>query len=307
MKTFFIRNALKGMAMGIAEVIPGVSGGTIAFITGIYERLLQSIKSFSPKLFTVLKNEGFASVWKTIDGNFLLSLFTGMILGFGIFLQIITWLLDNHSLLLWAFFFGLILGSCLFIGKKINHWNIAKIILLICSASLAYYITITSPSTGSESKIYIFFCGLIAISALMLPGLSGSFMLLLMGMYRFILNSIKDLDFQVILTFGLGALIGVFSFAHVLTWAFKNYKDLTLTFMTGLMLGSLNKIWPWRHILSYRTNSHGEKVPFLESSVLPWNFNGDPKILFCLLLMFIGLISVMILEKFGDNKSNTFS
>lgn len=289
--------------MGIAEIIPGVSGGTIAFITGIYERLINSIKSFHPNLFPLLKREGIKAVWNKIDGSFLVALFAGMLFSIVLFVNLITWLIEAHPLLLWSFFFGLILGSCIYIGRKVKTWNLVAILLSLAAVFVAYYITIAVPAQGSEAPWFIFFCGAIAVSALLLPGLSGSFILLLLGMYQLIMGSVRDLDLKIITLFGSGMLLGVLTFSHVLSWAFRKYKNATLAILTGFMLGSLNKIWPWREVLSYRTNSSGEREPFLEKSVLPNDYSGDPMIISCLLLMILGFVAVFLLERL-DQKQN---
>ena len=294
----YITVFLKGMAMGIAEVIPGVSGGTVAFITGIYERLLNAIKSFSPPLFGVLKEEGIKGVWEKIDGTFLVSLFAGMLVSLVSLAHLITSLMEDYPVLLWSFFFGLIIASALFIGRQLSKWNISNIIALVIGAVIAYFITIVSPASPNEALWFVFLAGAIAISAMILPGLSGSFILLLMGMYSFVFGAIKELDLAIIGVFGLGCVVGILSFSHVLSWTFKHYKDITLAFLTGLMLGSLNKVWPWRNVLETRINSHGEEVPFRELSVLPSNFvGGEPYLLGALVLMVVGFLVVFLLER----------
>lgn len=208
--TFF-----KGVGMGIAEVIPGVSGGTIAFITGIYETLLNSIKSFGPSLITTFKADGISGVWSKINGTFLLFLLSGMFAGFGTGVFGITHLLENYPLLLWSFFFGLIFASSIYIGRQVQKWTWKEILLAVGSTIFAYYVTVAAPSQGSEALWYVFICGVIAISALILPGLSGSFMLLLLGMYTYILPQLKALlkfsseAFTVVSIFSLGCLVGL--------------------------------------------------------------------------------------------------
>ena len=294
----YISVFLKGMAMGVAEVIPGVSGGTVAFITGIYERLLNAIKSFSPSLFGVLKEEGIKGVWEKIDGTFLVALFAGMLVSLVSLAHLITSLMEDYPVLLWSFFFGLIIASAVFIGRQLSQWNISNIIALVIGAVIAYFITIVSPASPNEAIWFVFLAGAIAISAMILPGLSGSFILLLMGMYSYIFGAIKELDIAVIGVFGLGCLVGILSFSHVLSWTFKHYKDITLAFLTGLMLGSLNKVWPWRNVLETRINSHGEEVPFRELSVLPSDFaGGEPYLLGALALMVVGFVVVFLLER----------
>lgn len=301
---FDLRLAFKGMAMGIAEVIPGVSGGTIAFITGIYEKLINTIKAFSPALILVFKKEGIKGVWTTINGNFLVNLLLGMAGGVIIGVFGVTHILETYPQLLWAFFFGLIVASSIYIGKQVEKWDFPAIAALLIGAAVAFYITIASPSQGDEALWFVFISGMIAISALILPGISGSFILLLMGMYTFIIPTVKDAlstfnpeSLIILAVFGTGCLIGLATFSRVLSWTFKNYRNQTLALLTGFMIGSLNKIWPWRNVLEYRENSKGDMVPFLEESVLPNSFEGESMVLVSIISMIFGFIIVFGLER----------
>ena len=301
-----IQLALKGMAMGIAEVIPGVSGGTIAFLTGIYEQLLNSIKAFGPTLITDFKEGGFAQIWKSIDGNFLSVLAIGMVTGLVVGVFGVTHLLENYPEFLWAFFFGLIISSTIYIGRQVAQWGIGEVVALLVGTVVAYYITVASPAQGNEALWFVFIAGAIAISALILPGISGSFMLLLMGMYSFIIPTVKEAlstfetqSLIVVFVFGLGCLTGLMTFSRVLSWTFKNYRMKTLALLTGFMLGSLNKLWPWRNVISTRENSKGEIVPFIEKSVFPANYDGDPQVVGVVVIMIIGFLSVFLIERLG--------
>ncbi len=292
--------------MGIAEVIPGVSGGTIAFITGIYEKLLDTIKAFSPSLLGVFKKEGIRGLWSAVNGTFLATLLIGMVTGVIVGVFGVTHLLETYPEMLWAFFFGLIISSAIFIGKQVPSWGIAEILLLLAGIAIAFYITVASPAQGNEALWYVFLSGTIAISALILPGISGSFILLIMGMYSFIIptvkNALKTFDSESLLTVGVfatGCLLGLTTFSRVLSWTFKNYKSPTLALLTGFMLGSLNKLWPWRNVISTRVNSKGETVPFLEESVLPAAYDGNPYIVGVLITMLLGFLSVFIMERLG--------
>ena len=299
------------MAMGIAEVIPGVSGGTIAFITGIYERLINTIKTIlGPEIFKSLRHDGLLGAWKKADGLFLTMLLGGMVLGIGVGVFGVTHLLENYPELLWAFFFGLIIASALYIGRQVTKWGAVEIAILVLGVAVAYFITVASPAQGSESLVMVFMAGTIAISALILPGISGSFILLLMGMYTLIIPTVKDAlktfnpdSLVILVVFALGCLLGLATFSRVLSWTFKNYHNQTLALLTGFMIGSLNKIWPWRNVLEYRTNSKGEEVPFIEKSVLPSAYDGDPYVLGVIILMLVGFAAVFALEKLG-NKEN---
>jgi putative membrane protein len=302
-----IPQVLKGAAMGIAEVIPGVSGGTIAFITGIYEQLLRSIKAFGPEAIKGFREKGVVGFWEAINGNFLLTLLVGMAAGMILGVFGVTWVLENYPVLLWSFFFGLILGSVVFVARMIKQWNYVTVLAFIIGTAIAYFITIASPAEGNQALWFVFVSGMLAICALMLPGISGSFILLLMGMYTFIIptvkNALKTFDpssIKVLIVFAAGALVGLGGFSRVLTWTFKKYHDQTMGLLAGFMLGSLNKIWPWRNVISFRQNSKGIMVPFQEESVLPFNFEGDTFLYGSIALMVIGLISVFLLEKMSD-------
>ena len=304
---------LRGMAMGIAEVIPGVSGGTIAFITGIYERLLNCIKAVNFSLITSLKEEGIKGIWTAVDGFFLARLIAGMAVGVGIGVFGVTYLLENYPAPLWAFFFGLIIASAIYIGKQIEDWSATKVTGLILGTIFAYGITILPMGNGSDSLLFIFVAGAIAISALILPGISGSFMLLLMGMYTVIIPTIKVAlkTFQtdaliVLVVFGLGCLVGLMTFARVLSWTFKNHKNNTLAVLTGFMIGSLNKIWPWRQALETVTTPEGKVKIVTEQNLLPGSYEqmtgNDAQLMLCLALFVVGLVSVLALEFLDKNE-----
>lgn len=303
MKFNWYQVAMRGMAMGMAEVVPGVSGGTIAFITGIYEQLLHSIKAFHPSLIGVFRDEGIGGVWKAVNGLFLLSLLAGM--GIGIIIGVfgITWLIEHQPLAIWSFFFGLILASSIWIVRQMNGWAIQDIIGLLVATGLALWITIASPSTGSEALWFVLISGTIAISAMLLPGISGSFLLLLMGMYTLVIGHVKGMletfameHIIFVSVFLIGILIGLAGFSRVLTWVFKHYHNLALAILTGFMVGSLNRLWPWKEVVSTRMNSKGEAVPFVEKSVLPTDFTGDPQIIIVLLCATAGFLLVWLLD-----------
>lgn len=303
-KDYFIIS-LKGMAMGAADVVPGVSGGTIAFISGIYEELLGSISAVNTSLFRKFKEEGFAAVWKEVNGNFLLALFAGIFMSIFTLAKVISGLLETQPILVWSFFFGLVLASILYVGKQIDSWNGKTVAILILGAFIAYYITTLKPVFSDEvSLAYIFMSGALAICAMILPGISGAFILVILGAYKSVLDAIEERDIKVLLTFAVGAVVGILSFSKVLKWLFSNYRNLTLAALTGFILGSLNKIWPWKHAVTFRTNSHGEQVPFNEVSVLPWNYEGDAQLLFAIVLAVTGFGLILILESLATNKTD---
>ncbi len=299
----YIIISLKGMAMGAADVVPGVSGGTIAFISGIYEELLNSISSFKFSLINVLKHEGIKVVWKKINGSFLLALFIGICFSVLSLAKLIETLLENHPILIWSFFFGLVLASIIYIAKQIKLWNIKCYLYLIFGLIFAYYITTLNPViTQNSSPWFLFLAGMIAICAMILPGISGSFILVLLGAYKPILNAINTKDFFSIIIFMAGAVLGLLTFSRVLKWLFSKYKNYTLALLIGFIAGSLNKIWPWKETISWRTNSKGIEVPFTTTSVSPFSFDGDSKLLMAGLLAIIGFGLILLLEKLAVKK-----
>ena len=299
----YIVISLKGMAMGAADVVPGVSGGTIAFISGIYEELLNSISSFNFSLINVFKNEGFKSVWIKVNGNFLVSLFVGILISVLSLAKLIESMLENHPIVIWSFFFGLVLASIIYIGKQITKWTKGSVLCLILGAILAFYITTLNPMVSvNSSPWFLFFAGMIAICAMILPRISGSFILVLLGAYKPVLNALNTKDFVSIIIFLVGAVLGLLSFSKILKWLFSTYKNYTLATLTGFIIGSLNKIWPWKETISWRTNSKGMEVPFNTASVSPFSFEGDNQLLISIFLMLIGFGLIILLEKLAIKK-----
>ncbi|MBP5709366.1 MAG: DUF368 domain-containing protein [Bacteroidales bacterium] len=288
---------LKGMGMGAADVIPGVSGGTIAFITGIYERLITAIKNVNWPNIKLFFTGHFKEFWENIDGSFLLCLIAGIITSFLSLAKLMTYLLENHPVLVWAFFFGLIMASTLFIGKDVK-WNWKTVLTFCIFAVLSYFITSpqNQPLNATDANWYIFICGAIAICAMILPGISGSFILVLLGEYFFMLKAISDLNIVPIIIFACGAVIGLLSFANLLSWLFKHFKMITLAALTGFMLGSLNKIWPWKQTLETYIDRHDVVRPLTQLNVLPQNYDGDPQILAAILLVIFGFAIIFIIE-----------
>jgi putative membrane protein len=260
---------LKGMGMGAADVIPGVSGGTIAFITGIYEELIDSIKNVHPRLLGIWKNDGFGAFWKALNGNFLLVLFLGIGTSLLTLAHVVSYLLDTYPTYVWSFFFGLILASAWVVGKRVVEWKWNRFLFIAIGIAIAVWITLTTPAQTPETLWFIFLSGMLAICAMILPGISGSFILLLLSKYEYIIQAIKDLDLKIIAVFGAGAVIGITSFSRLLSWMFKRYHDLTVALLSGFMIGSLLKVWPYKEVVKTRMDRHGEIVPLIERAVLP--------------------------------------
>ena len=291
---------LKGVGMGAADVVPGVSGGTIAFISGIYERLITAIKNILPGLKLFFKGQ-FKEFWKNIDGTFLVCLIAGIATSLFSLAKLMTHFLDNFPILVWAFFFGLVLVSTFFVGKEVK-WNWKTIAAFAAFAVIAFLVTSpeNKPLNSDNSYWYIFLCGAIAICAMILPGISGSFILILLGQYFFVLSALIDLNIPVILTFIAGAIIGIVAFSNVLSWLFSRLRIITLASMTGFMVGSLNKIWPWKETIETYTTSDGILKPLTERNISPMQFEtltgADNQLLLAIMWMTIGFGLILIIE-----------
>ena len=291
---------LKGMGMGAADVVPGVSGGTIAFITGIYEELINSIKNINFRTISTLWKEGLPAFWKAVNGNFLLSIVAGILISVLSLARILEYLLVNHPVLIWSFFFGLIIGSAIFVARSIEKWSIGTFISLLAGIAIAWIITSFTPAETSEAYWFIFLAGALAICAMILPGISGSFILLLLGKYQFVLSALNEGRISVIAVLLTGALTGIIAFSHLLSWLLDKFHHLTIALLAGFMIGSLNKIWPWKVTVETYIDSHGEIQPLLQDNVLPGRFisetGADPQILWALLLALAGFMLIFLFE-----------
>ncbi len=303
---------LRGLAMGVAEVIPGVSGGTIAFITGIYETLLETIKSVNIELLRLIVKGKFAAIWEQLNGRFLLFLIAGMGIGIVAGVFFISHLLETTPEPLWGFFFGLVLASVGYMWTQITQFKPVYILLFLAGALISYLVTTLTPAGGSTSLLFVFFSGAIAISALILPGISGSFILLLLGMYGIIIPEVKMVlsdpnskSLVLVAVFALGCLTGLMSFSRILSFTFKHFSNATLATLTGIMLGSLPKIWPWRNPSLLMNETTGEQfIPDLTSfkfsdlehakllkelNVLPADYFAEPRVALTIIALLIGI------------------
>ncbi len=296
--------SLKGMAMGAADVVPGVSGGTIAFISGIYEELIDTLNNINFSLLKHLKQEGIKSTWEKANGSFLIALLSGVFVSVISLAKGVEWLLEHQPILLWSFFFGLVLASIIYVGKQIKTTpsDIKIFLAMTIGTVVAYLITTLNPAETSDTNLFLFFAGALAICAMILPGISGAFILVIIGAYSPVLEALNNRDIKTILIIGAGAVIGLLSFSKLLKWLFEKYHRLTLAVITGFMIGSLNKIWPWKETLTFRTNSKGVQVPLNEESISPFNFDGDPQLLQAITLMVFGVLIILVLEKMSAKK-----
>lgn len=286
--------------MGAADIVPGVSGGTIAFISGIYDRLLGAINSIKFSVLKTLKTQGFAAAWKSIDATFLVILLSGMLTSIVALSRPIKFALEHHPVLLWSFFFGLVLASIWLVGKEVKQYNATTIAWFIVGGAVAFWITTLDTMQGSDSLLYIFFAGAIAICAMILPGVSGAFILLILGVYQIVIGAIHDRDLKLIAVFGIGCIVGLLTFSRVLKWFLTNKRAQTLSVLSGFLLGSLNKIWPWKNTTGEApiyTHSDGREE-WIMQPVLPSNFEGDTQMGIAVGLFALGLLVIIVMSRF---------
>ncbi|WP_114748388.1 DUF368 domain-containing protein [Pleomorphovibrio marinus] len=296
---------LKGMGMGGADIVPGVSGGSIALVTKIYEDLLESIRSFDLEALRLLTSLRIKALWIHVNGHFLLTLLLGIFTSIFTLSKGITFLMENHPIPLWAFFCGLILISAIIILRDIQKWNFLAIFVIPLGAYLAYLITELPPISSPDTWWFTLISGSIAISAMILPGISGSFILLILGQYENILSAVNERDIFILGIFGLGCIIGLLTFSRVIYWLLKNFHSITIAFLSGFMLGSINKIWPWKKVLSYRMSSKGIQEPFITENIWPHHYLAErgmePQFLMAILAFFVGVILVVGIERIAYN------
>lgn len=283
--------------MGGADVIPGVSGGTVAFITGIYEELINSLKSIDLDAFKLLFTFRLSDFWKKINGNFLLPVLAGVSASLLSLARLMTYLLVHYPISVWSFFFGLISVSSPLILRDIRKWNIGTILSFVVGIAGAYAVTVLSPTQTPTNLFFIFFCGALAICAMILPGISGAFILLLIGKYEYMMSSLINFNIPVILVFVMGCFIGLVTFSHFLSWILTHYRYPALALLAGFMIGSLNKVWPWKKIIELRIDHNGMQVPAFDKSVWPGQFEGDPQLFYAIFFAALGIFLVVAIEK----------
>jgi putative membrane protein len=298
-KDYFVIT-LKGLAMGAADVVPGVSGGTIAFITGIYEELINSIKSINASSLRLIIKGKFIPFWHAINGTFLLSLVSGIFISILSLARIFKYLLETYPVLVWSFFFGLIVASAIYVMRYIGRWHPGIFFSAMAGTVIAWVITILTPAEANTTWWFIFISGSIAICAMILPGISGSFILVLLGMYRFILEAVSSLNLPVIFIFLSGAFIGIVLFSNVLSWFLRKYHDYTVGILAGFMVGSLNKVWPWKKVVTTFVDRHGVVRPLVEENIGPFAYeaySGTPSMLIWAVAFSVaGFILIFVVE-----------
>ncbi len=289
-----------GVTMGAADVVPGVSGGTMAFIMGVYQELIDAIKAFDLGVVKLLLRFKLRAAAERVPWRFLVALGSGVGAAILALAGILSWLLDHHPILLYAFFFGLVLASIVAIGSHI-HWSPGAVATLAAGTALAYWIVGLVPVQMPHDPLTLFLSATVAISAMILPGISGSFILLILGQYAYVLNAIKTLDVVTLLPFGAGMIVGITGFARILSWLLHHHHQKTITLLVGFMIGSLRKIWPFKETLETGLDRHGEVVPILERNVLPDAASGAFWI--SLALAVVGFVLIRFLDSLRDERN----
>ncbi len=292
-----------GVTMGAADVVPGVSGGTMAFIMGVYQELIDAIKSFDLEVVKLLLRFRLKEASERVPWRFLIALLSGIGLAIVTLAGVLTWLLEHHPTYLYAFFFGLVLASIVAIGAHI-HWSGAAVATLAAGTAIAWWVVGLVPLQMPHDPLTIFLSATVAITAMILPGISGSFILLILGQYAYVLNAVKSLDVVTLLPFGAGIVVGITGFARILSWLLHHYHQLTITLLVGFMIGSLRKIWPFKETLETMVDRHGDGVPVLGRNVLP-DFGAGP-FWISLGLCVLGFVLIRLLDRL-QGETNPFT
>jgi putative membrane protein len=298
---------LRGMAMGAADVVPGVSGGTIALISGIYDRLINAISSADIELLGYLRRFEIAKAWQHVDATFLLILMAGILTSIATLASIIISALASYPLLVWSFFFGLIFASAIFLMRQIKSWGGINLLLLLIGVAIAVLVVFIKPVQSDGAPWYLFVAGAIAICATILPGISGGFILVLLGAYTPILIAVKEFDIIPLTSLMAGAGIGLLCFSKILAWLLATFRNQMMALLTGFLLGSLYLVWPWKQVLQWYTSSDGGLKPLVKENISPLNYEfvtGINSQLFeCMAAMIFGVVILFVMEKIANGKS----
>jgi putative membrane protein len=298
---------LKGIAMGAANVIPGVSGGTMALITGIFERLIDAIKSFNTKAIKLLFSLQLKAFARHTDLYFLIAVFAGIAIAIVTLARVFDYLFTNYPVYIWAYFFGLVLASVYFVGKTIQHWTVSVVVAFIIGTTGAVIISVLNPATENSSIIYLLLCGVVAMCSMILPGLSGSFVLILMGNYQLVMiDAINNRDLTILIPVVIGAGVGLLAFSHILSWVFKKFRDQTISLLTGFILGSVSILWPWQNMIYMKdeagelVSKNGEPIVISYERYIPDSFTTE--VVFAILIVLLGVVSIWAIEKAAEVK-----
>ncbi|MFO8165199.1 MAG: DUF368 domain-containing protein [Desulfatiglandales bacterium] len=297
----FIILTIKGFIMGAANVVPGVSGGTMALILGIYEELIDAIRSINLRFARLITRFKIREALTSVSWPFLVPVGLGILLATFSLAEVLSWLLDRYPAIVWSFFFGLILSSVFTVSRVVRKWRITIILAIVLGGIAAYFLFGMIPVSTPNASWFIFGSGFIAICAMILPGISGAYILVLLGKYQYILEALKNKDLFPLLVISAGAFVGLISFAQILGWLLKRYHDLTMAVLIGLMLGSLRKIWPWKETVTTFIDSQGNEIPALQNNIIPDSFTSEVGL--ALLFMFIGILVVSGLDLWVHKKN----
>ena len=296
----YLMLSMKGFCMGAADVVPGVSGGTMAFILGIYEELIRAIRSFDCDFIKLLSALRLKDALDHVSYKFLLSVGTGIIVAIFSLARVLTWLLENQPVMIWSFFLGLILASTFTVSKYLEHWDLSVMVCILLGIAFSYILVGIVPMSTPESPWFLVLSGSIAICAMILPGISGSFILVLLGKYHYVLEAVNNRDFITLFLVAAGACLGLLAFSRLLNWLLKRQHDLTISILAGLMLGSLRKIWPWKKAAQIIYNGNGEKLILPPANVFPSQW--DNEVFMAISLMALGFLIVFTLGFFSKRK-----
>lgn len=294
----YIILGVKGICMGASDVVPGVSGGTMAFILGIYEELINAIRSFDLKSFQFLVTLKFRPLLDRISWRFLLAVSIGIFTAIFTLARLLSWLLQNSPVFIWSFFMGLILASVVSVSRRVEEWRVLIWLFLVGGTLGAYFLVGLVPVATPDAPWFLFLCGAVAICAMILPGISGAYILVLLGKYQYVLDAVNHRDVVVLALVTAGACVGIVAFSRILGWLLRNYHDLMVAILTGLMLGSLRKVWPWKETSESAVDVHGQVVPVLQSNILPGQWSWE--VATALSLMVVGLLTVLFLDRLGN-------
>jgi putative membrane protein len=295
---------LKGFCMGSADVVPGVSGGTMAFILGIYEELIRAIRSFDLTFVRLLFSLKIKEATRHVEWRFLLALGIGILLAVFSLARLLSWLLENRPVLIWSFFFGLILASIFTVGRRLQRWRMAMAGWIMTGTLGAFLLVGMVPVSTPDAPWFVFLCGAVAICAMILPGISGAFILVILGKYQYVLEAVNDRDILTLAVVATGACLGLISFARILSWLFKKHHDVTIALLSGLMLGSLRKVWPWKKTILGLTDGSGHSVPVGQTNFLPTQWDGEVTV--AVTMMLFGLFAVFVLNRLAESKAGPY-
>ena len=298
-----LKTIVVGVLMGAAEVVPGVSGGTIAFVSGLYERLINAISRATPMALLDIPRLGIQAWWRHHDINFLLLLFGAMGVSVLVLARGVHYLLEYHPIWIWSFFFGLVLASVFAVGRRLALEEVPVAIAIGVGIAIGYLVTQLVPVEAEITALALFTGGCIAVCAWVLPGLSGSFILLTLGLYQTVIGAIKDLDLMTLSWVGLGCIVGILAFSRVLSMLLAKFHDITVGVLVGFMVGSLLKIWPWKHTTSYQIKADGGQIPVVQEPVLPNVYQqltgADPETMIAVIACLLGGVVILALDRFA--------